>query len=182
MKIQALNRSSLDALLVFNESLMKASGRNGNPIYNPFDDTHPWESGRHRDTTIHRWETDVGQLGWGRSFGIIDDDGAIRGEAEVFHRYRLSTSLHRAEITIGLSPDIHNRGWGTKLLTHAIEWSTSRDFLRWLDLGVFSSNPAALRLYRKLGFVERGRMPDAFRVFGVTVEDVQLSLDLATRR
>jgi hypothetical protein len=93
MKIQALNRSNLDALLVFNESLMKASGRDGNPIYNPFDDTHPWESGRRHDTTIHRWETDVGQLGWGRSFGIIDEDGAIQGETEVFHRYRLSTSL-----------------------------------------------------------------------------------------
>jgi RimJ/RimL family protein N-acetyltransferase len=39
-----------------------------------------------------------------------------------------------------------------------------------------------MRLYRKLGFVERGRMPDAFRVFGMTVEDVQMSLDLATRR
>ncbi|HIA00990.1 MAG TPA: GNAT family N-acetyltransferase, partial [Myxococcales bacterium] len=128
------------------------------------------------------WATPIGQVGWGRSFGIYGENGELLGEAELFHRHPLESSLHRVELGMGLTQSIHNLGWGTKLLTQAIDWCAGQSFLRWIDLGVFASNSAAIHLYLKLGFVEQGRTPDAFRVFGQQIEDLRMSLDLDSRR
>lgn len=64
-------------------------------------------------------------------------------------------------------------------MTEAITWARAEG-LRWLDLGVFADNAPARALYRQLGFVEVGTVPDAFRIDGRSVEDVSMVLDLTT--
>jgi RimJ/RimL family protein N-acetyltransferase len=49
------------------------------------------------------------------------------------------------------------RGVGTRLVEAAIEWARERG-LHKLTLSVFPHNTAAIGLYRKLGFVEEGRL------------------------
>jgi RimJ/RimL family protein N-acetyltransferase len=49
------------------------------------------------------------------------------------------------------------RGVGTALVEAAIEWARERG-LHKLSLAVFPHNAAAIALYRKLGFVEEGRL------------------------
>jgi RimJ/RimL family protein N-acetyltransferase len=47
-----------------------------------------------------------------------------------------------------------------------------------MDLGVFADNTAARVLYGKLGFVEIGMWRDRFRVDGMQIDDIQMTLAL----
>jgi len=48
----------------------------------------------------------------------------------------------------------------------------------WIDLGVFAHNEAARALYKSVGFVEVGTVKDQFRVDGVSIDDVSMTLAL----
>ena len=47
-----------------------------------------------------------------------------------------------------------------------------------MDLGVFESNEAAMRLYARHGFVVTGRAENKYRVYGQSMVDVSMSLRL----
>ncbi len=51
--------------------------------------------------------------------------------------------------------------------------------LAYMDLGVFSGKDRAEHLYRRVGFVEVGRVPDRYRVGADVLDDVLMTLDLA---
>ncbi len=53
-----------------------------------------------------------------------------------------------------------------------------QDTLTWLDAEVFGHNEPALRLHRKLGFAEVGRVSDMYRIEGAPVDDIRLTLKL----
>lgn len=54
---------------------------------------------------------------------------------------------------IGVDPDFHGRGWGRALTVAGLDWLAARG-LKVGMLYVDADNPAALSLYRSLGFVE----------------------------
>ncbi len=64
---------------------------------------------------------------------------------------------HRVELGMGVHPDYRRRGLGTRLLQAVIDAVKTAGILR-LELSVYSTNPAAHALYKKLGFIEEGRM------------------------
>jgi len=61
-----------------------------------------------------------------------------------------------------VSKDLHRQGIGERMMMYCEEYARSRSFIL-LTLGVDDSNPAALRLYQKLGYSvfkeEPGRNP-----------------------
>lgn len=61
------------------------------------------------------------------------------------------------ELGMMVAVDRRGLGVGTALVSAAIDWARERG-LHKLALGVFPHNEAAIALYRKLGFVEEGRL------------------------
>jgi ribosomal protein S18 acetylase RimI-like enzyme len=64
------------------------------------------------------------------------------------------------------------------LLREACALAKSRGFQK-LTLTVMSTNPAALALYRRAGFVEEGCLKGEFLIDGQAVDDIFLSKWLA---
>jgi putative acetyltransferase len=65
---------------------------------------------------------------------------------------------HSAAIGMMVHDDFQGRGVGTALLAAAIELAEGWLGLHRLELEVYTDNAAALRLYRKFGFEEEGRL------------------------
>ncbi len=57
-----------------------------------------------------------------------------------------------------------SKGIGTALLHTLIEWTEANPFIEKLGLGVFITNEKAIRLYRKLGFMEEGWRPKELKL------------------
>jgi RimJ/RimL family protein N-acetyltransferase len=127
------------------------------------------------------WATPIGEAGWGRCFGLVDSQGKIRGEAGLGSD-KLATRSHRAHFWLGLEVEARAQGFGRALLQTVIDWAASETPLAWIDLGVFAGNPAARRLYEGAGFIERGRMVDAFRIDGESIDDIEMTFDLQQYR
>jgi RimJ/RimL family protein N-acetyltransferase len=66
------------------------------------------------------------------------------------------------EIGMMVARDRRGRGVGSALVAAAIEWGREHG-LHKLTLSVFPHNEAAIRLYRKFGFAEEGRLEKQIR-------------------
>jgi ribosomal protein S18 acetylase RimI-like enzyme len=62
---------------------------------------------------------------------------------------------HRASLGMGIIPEYRGQGIGTKLV-HAVIDHCRKMGLEKIDLEVYTTNTAAVALYKKLGFVEEG--------------------------
>ena len=67
--------------------------------------------------------------------------------------------------TVGLSvhQDWRGKGIGTAMLEALLDWAEANPLIEKIGLGVFSSNLDAIRLYRRLRFVEEGRRAKAIK-------------------
>jgi ribosomal protein S18 acetylase RimI-like enzyme len=68
---------------------------------------------------------------------------------------------------------------GRALLAMALDAAKAHRFC-WLDLRVLATNRPALALYRKVGFVETGRVEDRYRIEGASITDISMSLRLTS--
>jgi len=123
----------------------------------------------------------VGTPGWARCFGLFDTDGQIRGEAGL-RSTELKNATHRAWLWLGLESDQRGQGGGRRLMDALLAWAQKETQLAWIDLGVFAHNQPARRLYESLGFIETGRLADAYRIDGDSVDDITMTLDLSQCR
>lgn len=66
---------------------------------------------------------------------------------------------------IGMSADksYWGSGLGSAMLGAMVQWAERHPVLELLDLDVFADNERALKLYRKLGFIEIGKVPNRAR-------------------
>src|SRR5262249_39530631 len=102
---------------------------------------------------IREYTADPGKL-----FLVAEESRQIIGVLFLESGWRKKT-VHVANLHMSVNRDWRNRGVGTVLLQSAIDWARSHSVIEKLGLAVFSSNSRAIRLYRKLGFVEEGRRP-----------------------
>ncbi|KAF8158339.1 acyl-CoA N-acyltransferase [Crassisporium funariophilum] len=58
---------------------------------------------------------------------------------------------------IGLVPDVWNQGYGTEVTRFLVDYAFKNLAVHRVSLGVFDNNPGAVKLYKKVGFVEEGR-------------------------
>jgi ribosomal protein S18 acetylase RimI-like enzyme len=68
-------------------------------------------------------------------------------------------------------------GLGEALLRTGLEWSRAQG-IRKVRLGVFATNESAIALYKKLGFVEEGRLNEEVILDGNPVDEMLLALRL----
>ena len=151
------------------------SGRNGDVIFRPRSQHEVMDevqiSQRHRAA----WARGLDQPLWLRTWGVVVDN-AIVGHLDL-NGGRLPAELHRATLGMGIERVARRKGHGRALIETAIAWGRAHD-LAWLDLGVFAHNQPARALYAAMGFVEVGTMRDQFRVDGVSIDDITMTLAL----
>ena len=70
-------------------------------------------------------------------------------------------TAHRCSIGLGIRKEYHGLGLGTILMNHAINFAKEAGY-KSMELGVLSDNIIAQGLYKKMGFTEWGRLPEAF--------------------
>jgi RimJ/RimL family protein N-acetyltransferase len=104
---------------------------------------------------------------------VVEADGRAVGRCTLMHEDPLTRS---AEIGIALSSSARGRGVGTAALDQLVEFAFVRRNLRRLQLSVLATNAAAIKVYRKLGFVEEGRRREACWVRGGYEDEVLMAL------
>ncbi|KAL4246630.1 Acyl-CoA N-acyltransferase [Abortiporus biennis] len=80
------------------------------------------------------------------------------------------------EIAMALKPEFTNKGYGTEVLEWGIEYAFKGLNLHRLSLGTFGNNERAIHVYKKLGFVEEGRLRKANWVDGKWVDIILMSI------
>ena len=71
---------------------------------------------------------------------------------------------HAVTLGMSVSKEWRNRGIGSILLQHAIDWARENPFVSRIELNVFVENTAAIHLYSKFGFqIEGLRRKSIFR-------------------
>lgn len=71
-------------------------------------------------------------------------------------------SHHRnGQIGISMLEKYRGKGYGGEMINWILDWGFRRAGLHRIEIGGFSYNPNALKLYRSLGFVDEGREREA---------------------
>ena len=149
-------------------------------IFSPLED--PWEPPKQDWVKRKEKSTSVDptESGWERIW-ILTKDQRIVGNLRLSHHIGLKTTLHRAMLMMGLEAEYRNKGYGSKLLESAIQWTQEQPSLDWISLNVFSYNLGAIALYEKFGFQKIGINEDLFRVYGHSIDDIEMSLKVTQK-
>ena len=91
----------------------------------------------------------------------IFDGNKIIGNIAIRCVTKHRKTAHRCSIGLGVRKDYHGLGLGTLLVDHAIDFAKESGYTS-IELGVLADNIPALGLYKKMGFVEWGKLPEAF--------------------
>jgi RimJ/RimL family protein N-acetyltransferase len=105
-------------------------------------------------------------------FAITVDDRLI-GSCVLMSEDSLA---RHAEVGISLLSSETGKGYGTDALRVLIDYAFTRRNLRRVHLIVLASNERAIASYRKLGFVEEGRLREHCWVRGAYVDEVRMGL------
>jgi GNAT superfamily N-acetyltransferase len=152
------------------------SGRGGDLIFRPRSSDEELDEVAAIERHRAGWDRPLAAPQWLRTWGLLEDDGLVVGHLDL-HGGRLPAELHRATLGMGLERPARRQGHGRALIETAVAWARDHG-LAWLDLGVFAHNHPARALYASVGFVEVGTTRDQFRVEGVSIDDVAMTLRL----
>ena len=103
----------------------------------------------------------------------LDDPGKLAISAEVsgtivgflsFENGPHKRIRHRGTFCISVVKPWRGMGIGTALLQSLTEWAEANPVIEKIGLAVFANNENAIRLYKKLGFVEEGRRPRELKI------------------
>jgi ribosomal protein S18 acetylase RimI-like enzyme len=102
----------------------------------------------------------------GRSVTVVaEEKGRIAGMARIVPDGESPETSHLGILGIEVRREFRGKGIGRSLLAYAL--GRCRGRFESVQLSVIPVNTAAIRLYRRLGFVEHGRLPRAFQRKGV---------------
>jgi RimJ/RimL family protein N-acetyltransferase len=174
--IRQIDRTDLDLFLSHAETHARESGTGTTVRFGLRGPSDPFERDRIRGFLDNGLSVGVGSPGWCRVW-IAEGPSEIRGHVGL-RAHAQAESKHRALVSIGVLQLHRRQGLAGELLNAAILWARSQTALTWLDSEVFGHNEPALRLHRKMGFSEVGRITDMFRIDGAVVDDVRLTLRL----
>lgn len=108
---------------------------------------------------------------------VLVDEHAIRGIGEV----KLGSRPYRSHCaTLGISLESHVRGFGfgTTMIRSLHDWARRQPKVERIQLEVFSTNPGAIQLYERLGYVLEGRRVGAIKRGEESIDLIQMALAL----
>jgi RimJ/RimL family protein N-acetyltransferase len=104
---------------------------------------------------------------------VLVDGERVVGWCNIFPLGRAVQS-HVGGAAMGLRPDWRDKGWGAKLMQQSLTAADTFGFTR-VELSVYSSNPRAAALYRKLGFVEEGIKRRSVCIDGIYFDEILMA-------
>jgi RimJ/RimL family protein N-acetyltransferase len=174
-RIRLADLADLDG---FTEHVLRHSAESGKEGSVHFAISRTPQRASVRDSARQRWEKSLDEALWGRTFLLVDPGGKMVGHLEL-RGGRFPSEMHRAVLGMGIERAYTAKGHGARLIEASIAWALASTRLVWIDLGVFEHNAPARKLYKRMGFVENGIRPDAFRIdSGIAVTDISMSLRL----
>ena len=93
-------------------------------------------------------------------FLIAKEGGNILGMGQLIFSLR-HKSKHRATVAVAVRKPYWNLGLGTQILTKMASFARYNGVSQ-LELTVMENNQNAIKLYQKLGFIQVGKIPNAF--------------------
>lgn len=109
---------------------------------------------------------------------VVEFENKIVGVLD-FRAYKGPKSLHRGGLGISLNENIRGEGVGELLFKKLITELKKVNDLKMLELSVMSENIQAYHLYKKVGFIEIGRRPKAYKQpDGSYTDEVMMVLEL----
>ena len=82
---------------------------------------------------------------------------------------------HNGHFGISILKEYRGKGLGKLLMRLVLDEAIKNlSNLRIITLGVFATNEAAFKLYKSFGFVEYGRLPEAFSYKGEYVDEIRM--------
>ena len=106
---------------------------------------------------------------------VAEDEGAIVGWCDAIPGE--SGRTHIGGLGMGILKDFRGQGIGKRLLQATID-EARRISLEKIELSVYSSNEAAIALYRKAGFVDEGLKKPGRLVEGIYDDVLLMALHL----
>ncbi|WP_437586542.1 N-acetyltransferase family protein [Sorangium sp. So ce1000] len=174
--IAPAQRSDARAFATYLIEHVAESGRRGVPHFAVATSLSPDEV---EQSARDRWRKALDEPLWGRAWLLWSSEPRARVIGHIELRGgRVRSESHRAVVAMGILGPHTGQGHGRRLLETAIAWARDEAGLSYLDLGVFSNNERARRLYAGVGFVPIGTREDAFRVDGAILDDIQMTLAL----
>ena len=104
---------------------------------------------------------------------VVDVDGTAVGSATLFD---IDLLARHAEAGIALEGSARGRGIGTAAIIQLVQFAFVRHNLRRIHLQAISSNVAAIRAYKKAGFVIEGRQRQHAWVRGAYEDIVRMGI------
>lgn len=94
---------------------------------------------------------------------VAECDDHIVGHAflEPLH---LKSNCHVVKLTIAIHQGWQEKGIGTTLMQHLIDRAKKSENIHKIELNVRASNLRAIELYKKMGFVEEGRLKNRIKI------------------
>ncbi|MEM0141392.1 MAG: GNAT family N-acetyltransferase [Thermoplasmatales archaeon] len=107
---------------------------------------------------------------------VAEENGKAIGLCDA-NRVRPGTDMdHVAVLGIAIRKEFRNRGIGEKMIRKVVD--LARGKFEVLKLEVFSSNSGAIRLYKKIGFVEYGAIPKEIKRGGMYYDVIYMYYSL----
>lgn len=107
---------------------------------------------------------------------VAELNGKLVGHA-FLERSSLQSLSHIGELNIAVHIGWQKKGIGTKLLGQIIEWAKAAG-LEKIQLNVRASNNVAIHLYKKMGFLEEGRLKKRVKIKDGYLDDIVMGLDV----
>ena len=127
--------------------------------------------------TIEEEEATVKSLG-PNDLGIVAVDGdKVVGMLNMRQDHRKKFE-HIGQFGISMQQAYTGSGTGTEMVKQAIQFARDNDMLEKIILTVFSNNPGAIKLYRKLGFEEEATLKNQVKLAQGYTDLVYMSLDV----
>lgn len=101
----------------------------------------------------------------GACFQVLELDGVPAGLATCFPFRAGPGYAHSCEHSVILAPEARGRGGGRALM-EALMAAARAEGQHVMVAAISGENPGAVRFHARLGFEERGRLPQAGRKFG----------------
>jgi RimJ/RimL family protein N-acetyltransferase len=93
------------------------------------------------------------------------------------HNSKKKTS-HTGEFGVNVHPEYQGIGIGQQLVETLLKWAKQNEQIEKVYLQVFATNFNAIKLYKKLGFIEEGRHIKAIKQFdGEYIDIIQMYIE-----
>jgi ribosomal protein S18 acetylase RimI-like enzyme len=127
------------------------------------------------ELALESFEIKIRELASSGRFVVAEDGGTLRGHA-LLEPMPLEAVRHVSRLTVVVHPGHTRQSVGTALISHLQNNAGGPPKVRKIELLVRASNTSAIRLYRRLGFIEEGRLAQRVRLpDGTFVDDLAMA-------